>query len=323
MANKEIVLQQITPNVCTLTTLHSDPEALNGHNDRQDQSQQPRQRKGCADKARRILIGKEASEEVYEEKHHKKLNWSRNEARCYVAEFIGTFFLILFICGIQVNQGLYPNGGVANIDKGVVSGFVLVGLIFSFGRISGAHFNPCVTLAFTLRGAFNFWRFLTYAAAQFAGAVAASAVLYGLFGMFDNLGATTPGFGLGNADAFGVEILITFLLITVILSTSEDSNIEDSTAGLAVGLTFGAIEVWAWNFSGASVNPWRSIGPIIISDHGWSTYWIYIVEPLDGTIIAVLLQRFMVTGLPRCDAPGADIVSGKRHSDRDCSPCVH
>jgi len=306
--------------------LHSDPKALHRHSDRQDQDLEakkkdpkPRQRKHWKDKARRIIVGKEEDEELYEQKHSKKYNWLKKELRRHLAEFVGTFFLILFVCGIQVNQGLYPDGGVANIDKGLVSGFILVGLIFSFGRVSGAHFNPCVTLAFLLRGAFNFWRFLTYITAQFAGAVSGAAVLYGLFGIVDHLGATVPGAGLENSHAFGVEILITFILITVILSTAEDATIEDAIAGLAVGLTFGAIEIWAWNFTGASVNPWRSIAPIMISDFGWKTYWIYIIGPLVGTILAVLMERFMKTGVPSVENQGVDKVSGAKEGD-DVSP---
>jgi len=259
----------------------------------------PRPRSGWTDWASRILVGKEEQEELYEQKYHKKLSWFKKEVRRHVAEFIGTFFLVLFVCGIQINQGLYPNGGVSNIDKGLVSAFVLTGLIFCFGRISGAHFNPCVTLAFFLRGAFKFVRFLTYIAFQFAGAVAAAAVLHDIFGMVDYLGTTTPGDGLGNQDAFGVEILLTFFLITVILSTAENANILGATSGLAVGSTFGAIELLGWNFSGASVNPWRTIGPTMISDFAWDTYWIYITGPLVGTILAVLVQRLMVTGVPR------------------------
>ena len=259
----------------------------------------PRPRSGWRDWASRILVGKEEAEELYEQRYHKKRSWFKKEVRRHVAEFIGTFFLVLFICGIQINQGLYPNGGVSNIDKGLTSAFVLTGLIFCFGRISGAHFNPCVTLAFFLRGAFKLCRCITYIIFQFAGAVSAAAVLYDIFGVVDYLGTTTPGDGLTNPDAFGVEILLTFLLISVILTTAENANILGATSGLAVGSTFGAIELLGWNFSGASVNPWRTIGPTIIADYAWDTYWIYISGPLVGTILAVLVQRLMVTGVPR------------------------
>lgn len=224
---------------------------------------------------RRIFIGKNEEEEENEHKHHKKLNFFKKEMRRHVAEFVGSFFIVFFIAGIQINQNLIPSGGVWNIDKGLVAGFLLVGLIFCFGKVSGAHFNPCVTLGFTLRGAFDFPRFITYVIIQFAGAVSGAAVLYGLFGNVNGLGTTTPGVGIQAKEAFGVEILCTFLLITVILTTSENAQILGPASGLAVGAMFGAIELWAWNFSGASVNPWRTIGPTIISGKGWDTYWVY------------------------------------------------
>jgi len=326
MSSDEVIqrMPQASTAAGTFYSINPDPKAQKEH-DRQDyddeearkKNPQPRPRRGFKDKASRILLGKDEDEELYEQKHHKRLNWFKNEVRRHVAEFIGTFFLIFFVCGIQVNQGLYPNGGVANIDKGLTSGFVLIGLIFTFGKVSGAHFNPCVTLGFLLRGAFNFWRFLTYIIVQFAGAVSGAAVLYGLFGVVDELGTTTPGDGLKNTHVFGVEILLTFILINVILTTAENANIVGATAGLAVGSTFGAIELLGWNFSGASVNPWRTIAPTMIADYAWRTYWIYIIGPLIGTILAVLVQRLMVTGISREDTKDAGKGSGKNDNRDD------
>jgi len=228
-----------------------------------------------------------------------------------MAEYVGSFFIVFFIAGIQLNQDIYPNGGVANVDKGYVAGTLLTGLIFCFGQISGAHFNPCVTLAFLLRGSFYFPRFLSYIAVQFGGAVSGAAVLYGLFGNVGGLGTTQPGAGVSHADAFGIEALITFLLITVVLSTAVSAHVMGATSGLAVGALFGSLQMWAWNFTGASANPWRTIGPTMISGVGWHTYWIYIVGPLAGTICAVLLQRLMVTGFNRSEVKEAGHGGGK------------
>jgi len=332
MSNLEVV-QRIVPNANNLNFHTSnpydinvnvvDPKTLKGY-DRQDQEEEKRkknpqagQKRGCQSRARRILVGKDEEEERYEKKHHQRLNWFKNEVRRHVAEFIGSFLLIFFVCGIRINHEFYPDGEVANVDKGLASGFVRIGLIFSFGKVSGAHFNPCVTLAFLLRGAFNFYRFITYIIFQFAGAVAAAAVLYDLFGIYGHLGTTTPGDGLENENAFGVEIILTFLYITVILVTAENASSVGSTAGLAVGTTYAAIEILGSNFSGASVNPWRTIAPTMIANYAWSTYWIYLAGPVVGTILAVLVQRLMVTGIPIEVVQNAGQGSGKNDNSHD------
>jgi aquaporin Z len=270
---------------------------------------------------RRILFGKDDQEEKTEEKNQKRLNWFKKELRRHMAEFVGTFFIVFFVAGIQVNQDFNSRGGansgVSNIDKGIVSGFLLIGLIYSFGKISGAHFNPCVTLAFTLRGAFNFFRCITYVIVQFAGACTGAGVLYGLFGNVNGLGNTLPESDLPAGNAFGIEILISFLLLSVILSTAENAQILGPTSGLAVGLTFGSLELWAWNWTGASANPWRTIGPTLISNKGWGTYWIYIIGPIIGTLLAVLLQRLLVSGVKQADRKKSSKGSGKLGGKKD------
>ena len=130
--------------------------------------------------SRRIFIGKNKEEEEQEEKNHPLVNKIKKEIRRHMAEFVGSFFIVFFIAGIQVSSEFSNRSPVSNVDKGLVASFILTGLIYCFGKVSGAHFNPCVTLAFVLRGAFGFVRFISYVIVQFAGAVAGAAVLYGL-----------------------------------------------------------------------------------------------------------------------------------------------
>jgi len=185
-----------------------------------------------------------------------------------------------------------------------------------------------VTLAFFLRGVFDIRLIVIYWAAQFAGAVSASAVLLGMFGDdIANLGMTAPS--TTNELAFGAEILITFILLTVILSTTEKAEILGPQSALAVGSVFGALLLFAWNTSGASANPFRSLGPAIIGNTGWDTIWIYIVGPIIGMLLAVIVQR--VIAPPRnieaekCSARGskkkgpstADIGERRRKSIAD------
>ena len=302
-----------------------DMEKQKQNKDRQDQEKEEKEDKEKGKKKqesrsafliRRIFIGKNKQEEDEEEKKKPRLNKLKKELRRHMAEFIGSFFLVFFIAGIQMSSSFSDRSPVNNVDKGLVAGFILTGLIYSFGKVSGAHFNPCVTAAFALRGAFGFIRTITYIITQFAGVVVAAAILHGLFGGVDGVGTTVPAPNLPNRNAFGVEILITFILITVILTTAENAQILGPTSALAVGSTFGALELFAWNFTGASANPWRTIGPTLISNYGWSTYWVYIIGPIVGTLLAVLLQRLLVTGIDHDDRKDAGKGEGK-NADKD------
>ncbi|KAL0489224.1 hypothetical protein AKO1_013748 [Acrasis kona] len=245
---------------------------------------------------RRIIVGKNVEEEKESCKKHPHFEAIKREFRRYVCEFIGTLFLILFVSGIQTVQAFSTGLGtndVTLIDKGVISGFLLAGMIYIFGTVSGAHFNPLVTVAFFLRGVMVWWRTITYVIVQLAGAIVGAAILYGIFGNIGGLGTTVPIVSPGAA--LGVEILITFLLIMVVLSTAEKSKILGPVSAIAVGATFGSVELFAWNLTGASANPWRTFAPTIISGVGWRTIWVYFAGPIIGMIIAVIVQRIITT----------------------------
>jgi len=249
--------------------------------------------------ARRFVFGKDQIADENEREKRPLVHFVKQELGRHLAEFIGAFFLVFFVTGIQLNQNRNTNDQIANIDKGVVSGFILTGLIFCFGHVSGAHLNPCVTFGFFIRGAFGIVETLTYIIVQLAGSISASAVLYGIFSNEWGLGANTPRRSIGSGNAFGIEIIITFILITVILTTAQNVQVIGATSGIAVGFTFGSIELFAWNFTGGSCNPWRSLAPTIISGEGWPTIWIYIVGPVVGTILAIVGQRIMINGISR------------------------
>ena len=131
-----------------------------------------------------------------------------------------------------------------------------------------------VTAAFFLRGVFDIRRVPIYWSAQFAGAVTAAAILRGIFGNIGGLGTTIPS--KSNSAAFGTETIITFILLTVILGTTEKAEILGPQFSLAVGAIFTGILLFARNVSGGSCNPFRTLGPTIVSGDGWSTIWIYI-----------------------------------------------
>lgn len=208
--------------------------------------------------------------------------------RRYVSEFLGTFLLVFVVAGFSVMAGKYGIGGL--IEVAIVSGLIVMVVVYSFGKISGAHINPALTLGFVSTGRFPKKEGVFYVISQTAGGILSGASL--LF-FFDDIskGLTVPGAGLSSALVF--EILLTFILMLVAMevSTSGRSQIGGALIGSAVALNtlFGA------KISGASMNPARSFGPALASLR-LSFNWIYWVGPIAGAVLAswlfqVLTQR--------------------------------
>jgi aquaporin Z len=159
-------------------------------------------------------------------------------------------------------------------------------MIYTVGNISGAHFNPVVTLAFALRRDFRWRRVPAYWLVQFIGALLAALLLRTLFGLTDHLGATLPHYS--QLAALVMEIVLTFLLITVILATATNEMLVGHNAALAVGATIALDGLFAGPISGASMNPARSLGPMLVAGD-LSTAWLYLVGPVAGALLAVLV----------------------------------
>ncbi len=154
-----------------------------------------------------------------------------------LAEAIGTFILVFAGTGaVMVNQ--ISQGAVTHLGISCIFGAVVAALIYSLGHISGAHFNPAVTLAFWTSGFFPKRRVLPYILAQLLGAIAASILLLFSLGRVANLGATLP---LNNSwlQSFILEIVLTFILMLVIFGSGLDRRAPIGFAGLAIGLTVG------------------------------------------------------------------------------------
>jgi aquaporin Z len=159
-------------------------------------------------------------------------------------------------------------------------------MIYSLGPISGAHFNPAVTLAFAVRGDFPWRRVPGYCGMQFAGAILAALLLRWLFGLSGDLGATIAHHG--TAAPLVIEIVLSLILGTVILATAANYKIVGHNAALAVGGTIALDGLFAAPISGASMNPSRSLGPALVSGR-MSDLWIYFVGPVAGFLLAVAL----------------------------------
>ena len=200
------------------------------------------------------------------------------------AEAVGTALIVVFGPGAAVVSS-YQNGAITLEGIAAANGIIIVGLIYSLGHISGAHFNPGVTLAFTLFRHFQPREVLPYWAAQFAGGIAGAAVLLALFG--DSLEAGVTGPSGTDLQAFGFEIVRTFLLMFVITAVATDARAVGQAAAMAIGLTVGLDVLLGGPITGGSMNPARSFGPALLTGE-LSDIWIYLLAPPIGAVLGAL-----------------------------------
>ncbi len=168
----------------------------------------------------------------------------------------------------------------------VAPGLMVMAIILFMGAISGAHLNPGVSLAFAMRGDFPWRRVPGYIIIQLVGATLACLFLLAVFGNIEHLGATLPGAGYANWQALLMEIALTAGLVSVILGTASAAQNVGAIAALGVGGYIALAGLWSAPVSGTSMNPARSFGPALVSGD-FSSYWVYVVGPLAGAMIAV------------------------------------
>ena len=199
------------------------------------------------------------------------------------AEFLGTFGLVFAGTGAIVIDDV-THGGVTHAGIALTFGLIILAMIYTFGDVSGAHFNPAVTTAFAVARRFPWKDVPGYLLAQIAGAFAASLLLRFLFPTDEKLGATLPAGPAGQS--FVLEVVLSFLLMLVILSVSAGAKEKGITAGIAIGSVIGLEAMFAGPICGASMNPARSLAPAIVSGH-LECLWLYLIAPIVGTILAV------------------------------------
>lgn len=207
----------------------------------------------------------------------------------YIAELIGTFALVF--CGtgaIIIDQ--QSGGAVGHSGIAMTFGLVVMSMIYALGNISGAHFNPAVSIAFSLAGRFPISKILPYIISQLIGATLASLTLKGLFPANELLGATLPAGPV--MQSFILEFILTFFLMLVIIAVASGSMEQGMFAGLAIGAVVALEAMFAGPVCGASMNPARSFAPAIVSGH-YDYLWIYIVAPIAGAASSVLIWRFL------------------------------
>jgi len=204
------------------------------------------------------------------------------------AEVWGTFLLVLVAGGGGVGGALPGGADLTLAMKALAPGVMVMGIIFFMGTISGAHLNPAVTLAFAVRGNFPWRRVPGYIVAEVVGAVLASLFLQAAYGGILN-GATEPGKGISDGTAVLTEAILTLGLVSVILGTAAGARNVGFNGALAVGAYIGLVSVWGAPISGASMNPARSFGPMLIGGD-LTHYWVYLVGPIVGAMIAVAFE---------------------------------
>ncbi len=215
-----------------------------------------------------------------------------------LAEFIGTFTLVLFGCGAAVIAG----GDIGLTGISFAFGLALVGMAYGIGSVSGCHINPAVTLGVVASGRMSIADAIPYMTAQIAGGIAGALVLMIIatgkadYSVAAN-GLGQNGWGAGYlgeytmAAAFVFEVVATFLFLVVILG-STGAGAPSAMAGLAIGLALVVIHLVGINVTGVSVNPARSIGPALFAGGAAiAQLWLFIVAPIIGAIAAGLLFK--------------------------------
>ncbi|KAL2241443.1 UNVERIFIED_CONTAM: putative aquaporin NIP-type [Sesamum indicum] len=202
-------------------------------------------------------------------------------AQRVAAELIGTYFVIFAGCGSVAVNKLY--GGTVTFPGICVTwGLIVMVMVYTVGHVSGAHFNPAVTLAFAIFRRFSWKEVPLYIIAQLMGSILASCTLASMLDVTKEAYFGTLPVG-SNGQSLAMEIVISFLLMFVISGSSTDNRAVGELGGLAVGMTIMLNVFVAGPVSGASVNPARSIGPAIVK-HEYRGLWVYIVGPIVGIV---------------------------------------
>ena len=215
----------------------------------------------------------------------------RQEWRRLSSELFGTFFLVLVAAGGGMMAAQF-DGAIGRVAAVTAPGLMVMAMILFMGKVSGAHFNPTVSLAFAMRGDFPWRRVPGYLVAQFIGGVLACLFLQAVIGTSAVNGATYPAAGATDVSAFLMEAVLTLGLISVILGTASGAQNIGIIGALGVGGYIALAGLWASPLSGASMNPIRSLTPDVVANN-YAHYWVYLAGPLLGGLVAVLFASIL------------------------------
>jgi aquaporin Z len=207
------------------------------------------------------------------------------EWRRLFSELFGTFLLVLVAAGGPMLGQVFPDM-VGTAAAVAAPGLMVLAIILFMGEVSGAHLNPAVTIAFSLRGDFPWRRVPGYIVVQLAGATLAAWFLQAVVQVSATHGGNHPAAGYSAGDAFAMEVVLTLGLVSVILGTASGAQNLGGIAAVGVGAYIALAGLWGNPISGASMNPARTFGPAAVGAD-FSSYWVYVAGPLVGAALAV------------------------------------
>ena len=212
-------------------------------------------------------------------------NDSSLEWRRLFSEGLGTFFLVLVACGGGVMGHAFPNT-ISRTAAVTAPALMVLGVILFMGKVSGAHLNPAVSVAFSMRGDFPWKRVPGYVVAQLIGASLAAWFAQSVINASAVYGSNFPASGYTATDAFLMESVLTLGLVSVILGTASGAQNIGTIGALGVGAYIALAGLWGSPISGASMNPARTFGPDLVGGD-FTSYWVYVAGPLVGAGLAV------------------------------------
>ena len=220
----------------------------------------------------------------------------RRVLRASLAELIGTFALVFAGAGaIMVDA---KTAALGHVGVAFAFGLVIMVMIYGVGHVSGAHFNPAVSLSFALTRHFPWSQVAVYWSAQACGALAAAALLRASLGDLAHVGATLPSGSSGQS--FLWELVLSFFLMFVIMAVATDTRAVGEAAAIAVGGTVGLDAMFGGPISGASMNPARSLGPALVSGD-LHALWVYLLAPLLGAALGAFAYQAVRGETPLAD----------------------
>jgi len=242
---------------------------------------------------------------------------ARQEWRRLFSELLGTFFLVLVAAGGGMMGQAFPNT-ISRTAAVVAPGLMVLAIILFMGKVSGAHLNPVVSIAFALRGDFPWRRVPGYVLVQLAGAALAAWFLQALVNVPAAFGSNYPAASYSSGDAFLMEAVLTLGLVSVILGTASGAQNLGVFGALGVGGYIALAGLWGSPISGTSMNPARTFGPDLVGAD-FTAYWVYIVGPLLGAAIAVgfaFVLRGRGGGLAGSAAAQGALFTAAEHPDQ-------
>jgi len=207
------------------------------------------------------------------------------EWRRLFSELLGTFFLVLVAAGGGMMGQAFPDT-ISRTAAVVAPGLMVMAIILFMGKVSGAHLNPAVSVAFSLRGDFPWRRVPGYIVVQLIGATLAALFLHAVVNVSATYGSNYPASGYSGGSAFLMEGILTLGLVSVILGTASGAQNVGLFGAIGVGAYIALAGLWGSPISGASMNPARTFGPDLVGTD-FTSYWVYVAGPLAGAALAV------------------------------------